>query len=158
MTPFGTRSQLRQTRSLDQLAQKGGQRCAHIYAIIRLFQPNTHHRVVDGNKGSDSRKRLCGPKSTQEGTATALDGMLSRDEALARGSTTKLSFVGKKMANYYLEKISVKIDTESILAACDMTRVSQCGNGKIYKIIKGRVGIVDKDMKVNFLPTPNKVC
>ena len=87
-----------------------------------------------------------------------LDGMLSRDEALARGSTTKLSFVGKKMANYYLEKISVKIDTESILAACDMTRVSQCGNGKIYKIIKGRVGIVDKDMKVNFLPTPNKVC
>ena len=43
MTPFGTRSQLRQTRSLDQLAQKGGQRRARISAIRRLLQPNTHH-------------------------------------------------------------------------------------------------------------------
>jgi hypothetical protein len=114
--------------------------------------------VVDRNKGNGSRKRLCGPKSTQEGIATALVGMLSRDEALALGSTTKLSFVGKRMANYYLKKIRVEIDTESILATCDMTGVSQCGYGQIYKTIKGRVGIVDKDLKANFLPTPNKVC
>ena len=42
-TPFGQRSQLRQTRSLDQLAQKGGQRRARISAIRRLLQPKTHH-------------------------------------------------------------------------------------------------------------------
>ena len=76
MTPFGTRSQFRQTRSLDQLAQKGGQRRAHISAIRRLLQPKTHHQLVDGNKGSGSRKRLCSPKSTQERTVTALAGML----------------------------------------------------------------------------------
>ena len=158
MTPLGTRYQLRRGRSLDQLAEKGGQRRARISAIRRLLQPTTHHRVVDGNKGSGSRKRLCGPKSTQEGTATALAGMLSRNEALALGSTSKLSFVGRRMANFYLEKISDEIDTESILAACDMTGVSQRGYGQIYKTIKGRVGIVDKDLKANFLPTPNKVC
>ena len=158
MTPFGTRSQLRETLSLDQLAQKGGQRRARISAIRRLLQPKTHHQLVDGNRGSGSRKRLCGPKSTQEGTATALAGMLSRNEALALGSTPKLTFVGRRMANYYLEKIAAEIDTESILAACDMTRVSQRGYGQIYKTIKGRVGIVDKDLKANFLPTPNKVC
>ena len=158
MTPLGTRSQLRPSRSLDQLAQKGGQRRARISAIRRLLQPNTHHQLVDGNKGSGSRKRLCGPKSTQEGTTTALAGMLSRDEALALGSTSKLSFVGRRMANHYLEKIAAEIDTESILAACDMTGVSQRGYGQIYKTIKGRVGIVDKDLKANFLPTPNKVC
>ena len=138
--------------------QKGDQRRAHISAIRRLLQPNTHHQVVDGNNGSGGRKKLCGPKSSQEGTATALAGMLSRDETLAIGSTTKLSFIAKKMANYYLEKISVEIDTESILAACDMTWVSQRGYGQIYKTFKGRVGIVDKDLKANFLPTPNKAC
>jgi hypothetical protein len=158
MTPFGTRSQLRGTLSLDQLAQKGGQRRARISTIRRLLQPKTHHQLVDGNRGSGSRKRLCGPKSTQEGTATALAGMLSRDEALALGSTPKLTFVGRRMANYYLEKIAAEIDTESILAACDMTGVSQRGYGQIYKTIKGRVGIVHKDLKANFLPTPNKVC
>jgi hypothetical protein len=157
-TPFGQRSQLRQTRALDQLAQKGGQRRARISAIRRLLQPKTHHQLVDGNKGSGSRKRLCGPKSTQEGTATALAGMLSRNEALALGTMPILSFVGRRMANHYLEKIGAEIDTESILAACDMTGVSQRGYGQIYKTIKGRVGLVDKDLKANFLPTPNKVC
>jgi hypothetical protein len=122
------------------------------------LQPQTHHQLVDGNKGSGSRKRLCGPKSTQEGTATALAGMLSRNEALALGTMPILSFVGRRMANHYLEKIGAEIDTESILAACDMTGVSQRGYGQIYKTIKGRVGLVDKDLKANFLPTPNKVC
>ena len=41
------------------------------------------------------------------------------------------------MVNYNLEKVSIEIDTESILAACDMTGVSQSGYGKIYKNIKG---------------------
>jgi hypothetical protein len=62
------------------------------------------------------------------------------------------------VAKYYSENVSVEIDTESILVACDMTGVSQHGYGQIYKTIKGRVGIVDKDLKANFLPTPNKVC
>jgi hypothetical protein len=51
--------------------------------------------VVVGNKGSGSRKRLCGPKSIPEGIITAFAGMFSRDEALALGSTSKLNFVGR---------------------------------------------------------------
>ena len=152
---FDTRSQLCQTRSLDQLAQKG-QRRAHISAIRRLLQPNIHHQVVDSNKGSGSKKRLCGPKSAREGIATTLARMLSRDETLAFGSTTKLSIGGEIMANYYLKKW-----------CSDWYQVNICNMWHDLGVttllwanlltIKGQVGIVDKNLKANFVPTPNKV-
>ena len=59
--------------------------------------------------------------------------MLSRGEALALGSTTKLSFVERIMANYHLENIGAEIDTESILAAWDIQR---CPNVVMDKSIE----------------------
>lgn len=56
--------------------------------------------------------------------------------------------------NFFGEEVGL----DAMLAGCDMASVSQRGYGHIYKTMKGRVTLVDKDLKIDFMPKPHKVC
>lgn len=101
---------------------------------------------------------MCGDRDIQEGTGHALAQIMSQGETVALVSNPRNSFAATRMTNYYLERIGKELGTEAVLAACDMTGVSQKGYGEIYKTVKGRVQLVDKRLKGTFLPNPHKVC
>lgn len=154
-TPLG--AQLRAQKGLSELSKTGGAARARVAKIRSLLQPRVVQSIQDGNKSGGSKKRLCGNRDTQEGTGDAISALLSQGEKVALVSNPNSTFVATQMANYYLDKIGKDLGTEAILAACDMTGVSQKGYGEIYKTIKGRVQLVDKRLKPTFLPNPHKV-
>jgi len=154
-TPLG--AQLQASKGLSELAKTGGAARAHIAKIRSLLQPIVVHSIHAGNKMSKGKKRLCGDKDLQDGTGQGLGGFLSQGETLALVSNPRSSFAATRMTNYYLDKIGMELGTEAILAACDMTGVSQRGYGEIYKSIKGCVQLVDKRLRPNFLPNLHKV-
>jgi predicted nucleic acid-binding Zn-ribbon protein len=155
-TPLG--AQLRASKGLSELAKTGGAARARIAKIRSLLQPRVVQSIHDGNKTSKGRKRLCGNRDIQEGTGHALAQIMSQGETVALVSNPRNSFAATRMTNYYLERIGKELGTEAVLAACDMTGVSQKGYGEIYKTVKGRVQLVDKRLKATFLPNPHKVC
>lgn len=121
----------------------------------------TPHIMVDTqecNKVDGGRKRLCGDKSRQSIIVLSLAQMLSRGEVDALTEHPQMGFLSRRIANHMLISIGENVGVESILAACGLVGVSNIGYGQIFKIIKGCVELINKDLKASFLPNPYKVC
>ena len=69
-----------------------------------------------------------------------------------------MRFVSKKIANQVLKSIGENVGFEFIFATCDLVGVSHKGYEQIFKIVKGCVGLINKDLKASFLPNPYKIC
>jgi hypothetical protein len=93
----------------------------------------------------------------QKKTAVALAKFLSKSEVGALVDEPQMRAVGTEITNNVLRKIGVEVGPDAVLAACDMAGVSQEGYGQIYKTVKGRVKLVDPQLRVNFMPKPYKV-
>ena len=154
--PFGLRHRIRDAKGLDELSWQGGQAKARRKLVRTILQPQSVATTQAKNKADGGRRRLYGDKSSQLKTALTLAKMLSKDEVGALVEQPRMGFAATRIANNVLQKISEELGPDAILAACDQAGVSHRGYGHIYKTMKGRISLVNKDLKANFMPKPHK--
>ena len=101
--------------------------------------------------------RLQGDISSQGKMVAALARIFSRKEGVALAEQPSKGHVGTKIANDVLKSIGVGLGADSILVVCNQLGMSQRAYGEIYKTVKGRIGLVNKDIKATILSKPHHV-
>ena len=102
-------------------------------------------------------QRLHGGTAPQVESERVFASLLSKIEVSSLLESPKLSHVGTRMPNHYLEKIGKSVRLENILETCDRNGITHFGYDAIYKSFKGVVKSVGKGFRVGCLPNPYQV-
>jgi len=84
-----------------------------------IILPTTTKEIQGRNYKIRSCQRLCKSKIAQISTRKVLASLLSKVEVASMCTSTKLSLVGVRMANYYMQKIGDNVQANDILETCD---------------------------------------
>lgn len=156
-TPYGYRSTVRDRKDLSTLAPGGGHAKRTMRLARSIIVPATTRHIQSSNNASGSRQRLWGSKDTQSQTGRVLASLLSQTEVTAICEDPKLSVIGVRMANYYLNKIGEQVGATDILETCDRNGITHSGYGAIYKRFKGAARVAGRGIRVGCLPNPYQV-
>ena len=138
-TPLGYRSQMRSRRDLSSLSQSGGHAKAQKRLARQLLGVETARRVHERNLEEGRSAQLHGDKDSQVVNGRVFASILLRAELIAALETPKMSVVGKRYVNYYLDKIGKNIGPEKNLETCDRNTITNNGYTAIYKDFKGAI-------------------
>lgn len=114
-------------------------------------------RVQERNAEEGRSGRLYGDTNSQVENGRVLASILSRKEMEAILETPKMTVVGKRMVNFYLDKIGESIGLAQILETCDRNAITAEGYNAVYKIFKGAVKSAGKGLRISCLPNPHQV-
>ena len=107
-TPYGYRTTIRMRNDLSRLASTGGQTKRRLRLLRFVIAPTTTNHVQTVNQETGPRQRLRGDKMVQTQIGKAFAPLLSEIEVISMCEFSKLSAVGIRMANFYLDKIGEK--------------------------------------------------
>lgn len=156
-TPYGYRSQVRQRKDLGFLSQNGGHAKAQRRLIRAIVGPQTVGAVQEQNATLGLSGRLHGDNEAQIRTGKVFAGLLSQKEVESMLESSKLTMVGNRMAQQYLDKIGKNICAEDILETCDRSGITQSGYGALYKTFKRAASCAGGGSRVRCLPPPHAV-
>ena len=125
-----------------------------VYTVVRQ---HTMRNVQEENASQGRSQRLHGGTASQVEAGRVFASLLSKTEVISLLESPKLSHVGTKMVNHYLEKIGKSMGPEHILETCDRNGISHSGYDAIYKSFEGVVKGVGKGFRVGCLPNPHQV-
>jgi len=113
--------------------------------------------VQEQNASQGKSQRLHGDTTSQLESGRIFASLLSKTEVNSLLESPKLSHVGTRMVNHYLEKIGKSMGPENILETCDRNGITHSGYGAIYKNFRSAVKRVGKGIRVGCLPNPHQV-
>ena len=115
--------------------------------------PKTARKVQERNASKGRSSRLYGDKESQVASGRLFGSLLSKTKMSAMLESPRMTFVGKKMINYYLDKIGENVGPEKILETCDRNGITCNGYGAIYKNLKGAVQELEREFELDACQT-----
>jgi hypothetical protein len=156
-TPYGYRTTIRMKKDLSCLASTGGQAKRRLRLLRSVIAPTTTNHVQTVNQETGSRQRLRGDKMVQIQTGKVLASLLSETEVTSMCESSKLSAVGIRMANFYLEKIGENVGANEICETMDRNGITQASYAAVYKQFKGATRAAGRGLRVGCLPNPHQI-
>lgn len=156
-TPYGYRTTIRMKKDLSCLASTGGQAKRRLRLLRSVIAPTTTNHVQTVNQETGSRQRLRGDKMVQIQTGKVLASLLSETEVTSMCESSKLSAVGIRMANFYLDKIGENVGANEICETMDRNGITQAGYAAVYKQFKGATRAAGRGLRIGCLPNPHQI-
>jgi len=157
-TPYGYHTTIRMKKDLSCLASTGGQAKRRLRLLRSVIAPTTTNHVQTVNQETGSRQRLCGDnKMVQIQTSKVLASLLSEIELTSMCESSKLSAVGIRMANFYLDKIGENVGANEICETMDRNGITQVGYVAVYKQFKGATRAAGRGLRIGCLPNPHQI-
>ena len=144
-------------KSLGDLASGSGHAKRQQALIRAILQPVVVAAMQRTNKVGGGKKRLVGDSTTQVKTVACLVSILRPTEAAAMVEQRRMSQAKATVVKEVIRQIGDSIGEDSILDACDGSRVTVRGYDAIYRTVKNRIGFVAPGIKSCILPAPHRL-